>query len=354
MRTGRPLRFLTVTIAGWTALRVVMLWPDGSAPRAMTKTTPVGEVALAGDDWIPTRLLMRAGMDLPFADAPLLPQPLAATPALVMHPAAAAAPTTAATATAAVRPADPRVVALALAGLVRFGEPRRRDGAQTGAIPPPLRPTLLAPVPARFAGSAWLLTRGGSRGTLLGGQIGGSQAGARITYALGDSRRLALAARVATPLSGRGREAAVGIEWQPTRAPVRLVAEQRVSLDGGRGGPTLMAIGGIGPTPLAAGFRLESYAQVGVIARDGVEAFADGAARVTRPITTVGGATLDLGVGSWGAAQRGAARLDIGPSLGLAVPVGRRSLRLTLDYRERVAGHARPGSGVALSIGSDF
>lgn len=226
--------------------------------------------------------------------------------------------------------------------------------ARDGAITSPLRlPPIAAPRP-RLAVSTWLIARGGSGGTLLGGQLGGSQAGARLTYALGQARRVALAARIATPLAGRGREAALGVEWQPTRAPIRLVAEQRLSLDGGRGGPTLMAIGGIGPTPVVAGFRLESYAQAGAIARDGVEAFADGAARLTRPVASLGDATLDLGVGGWGAAQRGAARLDVGPSIGLVVPVDRHAVRLTLDYRRRIAGDARPGSGVALSIGGDF
>ena len=343
MRNGRPLRFVTVTIGGWTVLRVAMLWPDAAPGPRGVSAIPHPVVAAAEAMPVPTRPLAAAHKVVAFprrADA--------AAWLRLEHPVSG------------TRPLAPTVkgrlsVALALAGLARFG----RDGVVTetagrGAIPPPLRPTPIAGAPSRFAASAWLIARGGRNGTLLGGQLGGSQAGARLTYALGSARKVALAARVATPLSGRGREAAVGVEWQPTRAPVRLVAEQRVSLDGGKGGPTLMAIGGIAPTPIAGGFRLESYAQAGVIARDGAEAFADGAARLARPLASIGGGTLDLGGGVWGGAQRGAARLDIGPSLGLVVPVGRRAVRLTLDYRARVAGEARPGSGVALSIGSDF
>ena len=57
---------------------------------------------------------------------------------------------------------------------------------------------------------------------------------------------------------------------------------------------------------------------------------------------------------SMGGAQRGAARVDIGPSAGLVVPVGASAVRVTLDWRQRIAGDAAPGSGPALSIGSDF
>jgi len=52
--------------------------------------------------------------------------------------------------------------------------------------------------------------------------------------------------------------------------------------------------------------------------------------------------------------QRGAARLDIGPSLGLALPLGTRTLRLAADWRQRIAGPSRPNSGPALSLGTDF
>src|SRR3546814_6988641 len=77
--------------------------------------------------------------------------------------------------------------------------------------------------------------------------LGGSQAGARLAYAIDPAPRLQLVGRVATPLRGRGREAAIGVAWQPTRAPVRVVAEQRFAIDGGRGGPAIGVIGGVGP-----------------------------------------------------------------------------------------------------------
>ena len=113
-------------------------------------------------------------------------------------------------------------------------------------------------------------------------------------------------------------------------------------------------IGGYGPAAIAPGVRIEAYGQAGAIARDGIEAFVDAAARLTHPTARIGRARLDLGVGAWGSAQRGAARFDLGPTAGLAVPMAGRNLRLALDWRERVAGGARPGSGPAFTIGSDF
>jgi len=88
-----------------------------------------------------------------------------------------------------------------------------------------------------------------------------------------------------------------------------------------------------------------------VIRRDRAEPYADGAARATRRI---GHGRFAIGAGIWGAAQRDAARLDIGPSATLALPVAGRDFRFALDWRQRVAGSARPGSGVALTLGSDF
>jgi hypothetical protein len=56
----------------------------------------------------------------------------------------------------------------------------------------------------------------------------------------------------------------------------------------------------------------------------------------------------------WGGAQRGAARLDVGPAASLSLPIADRNLRLSFEYRRRVAGRAAPGSGPVLAIGSDF
>jgi len=343
MRRGRPIRFLGGTLAGWTALRIVMLWHsiDGVPALVRAVAPPLAAATL------PPRVVIQIPPAI--KNAHRAEQRLAAGFAAATPPGSAVES----------RPAlSSDEVALALTAPVAAGEAvaagPNKERAQLGTIPPPLRPTPPSTGASRLSGSAWLLARGGSGGTLSGGRLGGSQAGLRVTYALDEKRRIALAARAATPLQGAGREAAIGLEWRPSALPVRLVAEQRFSLDGGRGGPTLMAIGGIGPRPVVAGATLEAYAQAGAVARDMVEGFADGAARLVRPVATLGRTQVDFGAGSWGAVQRGKGRVDVGPTMGVRVPVGTRAFRLTLDWRQRVAGKANPGSGPALSLGTDF
>ena len=160
--------------------------------------------------------------------------------------------------------------------------------------------------------------------------------------------------RVSTPAAGRGREAGFGVEWRPLPLPVALLVERRVDLDGGRGGTAVAAISGIDTLPIAAGFDLDGYAQAGGIARDRFTGFADAAVRVTRPAGDVGATQLQAGLGGWAAAQQGARRIDVGPSLVARLPVGERRLRIALDWRQRIAGNAEPGSGPALSVGADF
>lgn len=326
---GRPLRFLVMVTGGWTGLRVFMLWPriDGIAaltqailPTAAAAPPPAAIVVAAR----PAIVRPAQAPAVPVASVPNVPdQPLPA-PASPIAAAVAATP----------------VAAAPIAG-----------GGIVAGLPRPAAAT----AGSRWSGSAWLVARGG-RGLgagVVGGQLGGSQAGARIAYLLDRRRRIALAARVSSPLGAGQRELALGVEWQPTRLPVRLVAEQRIAI-GGRGGATIGAVGGFGPLPVGHGVRIEGYGQAGVIARGGGESFADGALHAAHALAALGRVRFDLGGGVWGAAQKGAARLDLGPSLSAVVPVARQSLRLSLDWRQRVAGEARPGSGVVFSIGADF
>lgn len=208
---------------------------------------------------------------------------------------------------------------------------------------------------SRWRASGWLILRGGAP-RANAAQLGGSQLGGRIGYALDAGRHVALSVRAMAPLHGRGTEIAVGLDWQPTAAPVHLLAEQRIAVDGGRNGASVTLVGGLDPMRIGGKWRLEAYGQAGVIVRDGsaAEGFGDGAARLSRPVMDGGATKIDLGLGLWGGVQRGAGRLDLGPSLALSVPAGGRRLRVTLDWRQRVAGNAAPGSGPALSVGTDF
>jgi len=62
-----------------------------------------------------------------------------------------------------------------------------------------------------------------------------------------------------------------------------------------------------------------------------------------------------VGGGVWGGAQKGAARLDIGPSATMTIGLGESAAaRLGLDWRFRVAGDAAPASGPALTLSAGF
>ena len=338
MTAGRPLRFLVGVLMGWAGLRAVLLWPErepASAPGQAAPVTAAASVspviavaALAPMTMIPvTAGKIRGGVWA----RPVLANP---SPAIVPVP------------TSPVPPAP--TIAMAAQAPAMPGATVRLEGA----LPTPLG--LSDSVSAsRWGGGLFAIARPSGTGGGLGStQLGGSQIGARLSYSMDARRRIALVGRVATPFEGRGREAALGVEWRPAGLPVRVFAEQRFALDG-RGGPSAGLIAGV-DRPIGRGVRLEAYGQAGAIGRERVEGFADGAARVTRRLVTAGGATLDMGAGVWGGAQRSAERVDVGPTLGIVAPVGGRRLRLALDWRARVLGEARPGSGPALSLGTDF
>jgi hypothetical protein len=343
--SGRPLRFLGLCVVGWTATRVIVLWPTIDSPEALRRavlpiaaehsTKPPAVMAPP----VETAAVNPANVVAILRSVRLVPPYRSAVPVFRRQP-------------------DPDRIALAMVGLLSFGpsQPVETTPELVMTLPMPGACLAAPPVGSRWSGSAWLLLRDG-RGIapgLNGGQLGGAQAGARLAYTIDEARRLLLVARVAAPLKGIGREASVGVEWQPTRLPVKLVVEQRIALDRSHGGPAIGVVGGTGPAPLVSGFDLATYGQAGAVSRARIEPFAEGAARISRTIATSGRLRVDLGAGIWGGAQREAARLDIGPSLGTTVPLGKRSFRLSLDWRERVAGSARPGSGAALTLGSDF
>lgn len=321
------MRFLGLVLGGWTAMRVAVLWPTA---------VPAG---------------------------PTLPVLAAATPRAVQPGQVQAAAIMASVPTAQrsphieqrssvslpeVREADP-IEKLALMSPLARPETSvatsQRPSSELAVTPQP--PASLRP--QRLAGSAWLVVRQGGSESLAFGQLGASQAGVRLTYAL--DRRVALSGRLSTPLRGAGREVAFGLDWQPTHLPVHLLAEQRLDIETGRTRPAAEIIVGTAVS-LPLRVSLDAYGQAGAVARRG--GFIDGAARLSRIAADLGPARVEVGGGAWGGAQRGATRLDVGPSLAVVFPAEGGGARLSLDYRLRVAGRASPGSGPALTLGSRF
>jgi hypothetical protein len=234
--------------------------------------------------------------------------------------------------------------------------------ATAGALPPPPAAfaARLAPVPGRaragrWSLSAWAFVRRGDRAPLAAaGLLGGSQAGARLAFRLNRDRTrpLALSARLSAPLRRpAGAEAALGLDWRPAgRLPVHFLAERRQALGReGRSAFVLTLYVGVSDTRVGR-LRLDAYAQAGVAGMRSLDPFGDGSARLSATL----GDGLRVGAGAWAAAQPGLSRFDLGPQAALRLPVAGRSVTLAADWRLRVAGNARPGSGPTLTLATDF
>lgn len=329
---GRAFRFVGLVAGGWLMMRIAMLWhATGSLPAAVGQLLPLPRHAAARTP---------AGPEAP-PPSTRLPPPRTATEA--PHPMRPVATTPLPT-----LPQVPHTIAASVSPVPQ---------APAAVDPLPVLPPGIPPGPGRppapVSVSAWLIARSGVGGDLpLAPQLGGTQGGVRVDYAIGGG--FAATGRIAVPVSGAGRELSLGIAWRPRGVPIRIVAERRIALDSARGGPSIGISGGIDAVPLPAGLILSGYAQAGTILRDRLDHFADGSARATRRVAGARGVEFDIGAGAWGGAQRGAARLDIGPSVGVSLPVAGGRMRATLDWRQRVAGTARPGSGPALTVGIDM
>ncbi len=204
-------------------------------------------------------------------------------------------------------------------------------------------------------GAAWIVWRPDAAGQPLGtgGQLGGSQAGARIILPVALKDRLRLSLRAYAPLEQMtAYEVAPGISIRPFPGiPIELVAERR--LRAGRqtqDATSVFLAGGGSSEKRGSAWRADVYAQAGMVGLQHPMIFADGGATIRRSI----GGSRAIGLGLWGGIQPGLKRLDIGPSATTMVGPSSLNTRLTLDWRVRVAGDARPGSGIAITMSKDF
>ena len=227
---------------------------------------------------------------------------------------------------------------------------------QVGGAPVDLLAAPLARHSKRLELSSWALLRG-KPGDLLGpnslatsgATLGGSQAGARLSYWI--TPHLAASLRSSTPLGGaRGGEVAAGVRYRPfLTIPFAITAErrQRFGRAGGRNDFALFVEGGLWDRRMPAGFRLDANVQGGVVGIRHRALFGDGALTLTRPLWR----NISGGFGVWGGAQPHLYRLDAGPRLTIKMT---RSVRVHLDYRQRLLGTASPSSGAAVTIAGDF
>lgn len=182
--------------------------------------------------------------------------------------------------------------------------------------------------------------------------MGGSQIGARLDYVLNPATTAY--ARASSALeSPAAPEAAIGLSLQLfTSLPVNVAVERRIALGAGaRDAMAVMAVGGFGPTPVALGMEAQAYAQAGIVGFRHRDAFIDGKLSLLAPVQKT---ALRVGAAISGGAQPGVERLDIGPEMQVRLPLQPVAARLSIEWRERIAGRAAPASGLALTLGADF
>lgn len=369
-RRGQPVAALALMLATWIGARAVIL-EAGSADPVPQADRLVGAMPGTGQ-----RLLQASQPTPPFAaahrEANFAAQPHEAAHALqVPAVPVPSPPVMAPLARPAFEPVAPQVASGHLVlWMAAVGQlPLPPFGAAAGApMAAPFAPRSREPIAARaprWSGDGWLLLRRDAKASLAGGPVGASygasQAGAVVRYRLAPAsphRPFAFLRATAAIDGSRERDLAAGLSARPLpRVPVTLAAELRATQSpaGTRLRPAAMAITELPPIDLPFDLRAEAYGQAGYIGGKAATAFVDGQVRVDRQVARIGPAELRAGAGVWGGAQKGAARLDIGPgaTLGMAV-TSDVSARLGLDWRFRVAGEATPASGPALTLSAGF
>lgn len=376
---GRPLQFLARLLGGWILLRVVMLM----LPLFWQRATPIAGPRLASDRFGP---LSDTRFHGPLRDwGGPSPRAVAAPPDRAVLAQGVPRPREVlATLPEAHRPAqgvhgdDGMVMgwnngaADELPGMsLAFAQPRQgpsaleasaRDPGQSILPDEPMR--LAQPAASRqdrWSAVTWLLWRPDSHVHFAQEPLlGGSQAGLRIDYRLlgAGVRSLSVYGRLSRALERpNAEEAALGLALRPLKAlPVAIMVERRQKLgEGGRSGFAVLAAGGVGPSEIARRVELEGYGEAGLVGMPGSDGFADGRLALGYRLTP-GDARADVAVGASlsGSAQNGAQRLDFGPELRLRLPVGRAHLRLSIEWRQRIWGDARPQSGPAVALVADF
>jgi len=373
-RRGQPLIVLGALLLGWLGLRIA-LWEDialptlpdavqsavakaspppaATTPPMLDRLAPIPPQPAATAPYAPPPALVRSAPSLPVAPAPL-PE---FTPAggAFDSPHVAAAHQLAWMAGVAQLPVPSFV-------MNRLGTKDRT----ASLTPAEARQARLGPALAgqRWSIDGWLLLRQGGAGLTATGlpspSYGASQAGMVIRYRLAppSRQRPALYLRATSAVQApRGEELAVGLSARPLAGlPVAVQAELRATRQAA--GTTLRpALGAVTELPrfdLPAGLAGEVYAQAGYVGGRDATAFVDGQIRVERRIARLGRGELRAGLGAWGGAQRGANRIDIGPSATLDFPLGGGQGRVSADWRLRAAGNAAPQSGPALTLSAGF
>ncbi|WP_428027237.1 hypothetical protein [Altererythrobacter sp.] len=216
----------------------------------------------------------------------------------------------------------------------------------------------------RWSLDGWAFWRDGSTNGLnpQGRQpiYGASQLGAVLRYRLApqNARDPRAYLRVYKALiTGGESEVAAGFSARPlAKLPLRAHAEMRATrfTGGTEIRPAVFATSELPVARLPAGFRGEAYLQGGYGGGKQATAFADGQVHLLREVHEFDLGKVSVGGGAWGGAQEGARRIDLGPSMRVDVQLGETPARVSVDWRERVAGNAEPRSGVSVTLSTRF
>jgi len=359
------LRFLAVAVIGWTGVRAATLGVLPGAEIFRIDPSEAKAPPIVPTQFPPIEPIPPAGSDSASTEF---------TPAALMY-GQGSAPSAAARPIVYYSP-PPASVATPVASSLR--EPRPQFYSPIPVLDewplsrlasiasPPLQSTVVTPaqsLPAeirrggidRVQLTAWALLRAqqagiaGTQSLANGGSLGASQAGARLTYNF--TRQIAATFRTSSAVGRRGGEVAAGMRIQPVRGiPLWIDAERRQRVGrygGGRSAFALFFEAGVYGRPMPLHFLLDGYLQGGVVGLRHRDGFIDGAVTLTRPVYK----QFSAGVGVWGGAQPGVYRVDAGPRVTMRV---RNNLRVHFDWRQRLAGNARPGSGPAVTLAGDF
>jgi hypothetical protein len=368
LNQSRGSQALLVVIGGWVVVRVLVLTFAISDPHAAMpgrvanapSALPRGrsDSALPNAQWRALATEARRTGLLP--SEPSLRETSVDRWSLTMHGTSAdtAQPPTIPTAPVPSDTTRNMVVMLGSAPSTPITEPTHL------ALPAVLTPDgamTVTPVSNRWSLDVFAFFRGGrltgavpSSSGQGAGILGGTQHAAILHYRIDHQARLDAFVR----LTGvgdppRGEAIAAGIAVQPLRAlPLRVIAERRQRLSTAGRSATALYVAGGGRVQ-AGRWQVDGYGASGVVGARRRQAFAEGSARATTPVLRVGSFDLAAGAGSWAAAQRGAARFDVGPIL-IMQPRGPAAPTLALDWRIRVAGDARPARGAALTVSMNF
>lgn len=242
--------------------------------------------------------------------------------------------------------------------------PGDRDAQRWDIVSPLSQPRSGPSRADRWAADAWLLVRQGGSGPLLASvdpaSYGSNQIGAVVRYSLAPSSALqpqayARASKALVP--GGESEAAAGVSIGLARSfPLRVHGELRVTdrPGGTEVRPAAFVVTGLPRRKVGPMIEAEGYLQAGYVGGDYATGFVDGRAIVEAPVIRSERGQVAIGGGVWGGAQRGAARLDLGPTASATLSTGRTTLRGSVDYRLRVAGDAVPGDGLAVTLAASF